>query len=466
MGEFQSFLETSTIHGLSYISTTRKHVRIIWTAVVIAGFITASFLIEESFRAWSDNPITTTIETRPISEIKFPKVTVCPPKDTYTDLNNVLMDNVNRTFEYDLTNENTSVYQVLEKFIIFFQTEDFKHRLARLNTFIEQDRYKNWYQSKSNAKLPAGNELSIETSATSGVITSPYFQDDLNLDKFDKIAEYFVNIYSPYRKKMTLNLKIEYETLENFECLRISGHHTGTVTNCLQHNTTFYELNWPNFQKTTIQFKRVASLSTTSIKEVLKLRKVTGFRLSWKYSSNSTKGVTKSYPKFTIANKVFVGFSNLIFEMEENQKEILWEVVREVFSIIYIIYSFTSFRQTKAEYKFEIEHPPYLGYCTFGYNCYNGKQDLYIEILGVIARKMNMEEKASLSLLPVYENISDELLAEAAQFYIYLVTDQDRYLMHWYRKFSDILECGSLSRSIGEFNTVLKYRAISSQLLV
>ena len=69
---------------------------------------------------------------------------------------------------------------------------------------------------------------------------------------------------------------------------------------------------------------------------------------------------------------------------------------------------------------------------------------------------MNMEEKASLSLLPVYENISDELLAEAAQFYIYLVTDQDRYLMHWYRKFSDILECGSLSRSIGEFNTVLK----------
>ena len=97
-----------------------------------------------------------------------------------------------------------------------------------------------------------------------------------------------------------------------------------------------------------------------------------------------------------------------------------------------------------------------MGYCTFGYNCYNGKQDLYIEILGVIARKMNMEEKASLSLLSVYENISDELLAEAAQFYIYLVTDQDRYLMHWYRKFSDILECGSLSRSIGEFNTVLK----------
>ena len=69
---------------------------------------------------------------------------------------------------------------------------------------------------------------------------------------------------------------------------------------------------------------------------------------------------------------------------------------------------------------------------------------------------MNMEGKASLSLLPVYDKISDELLAEAAQFYIYLVTDQDRYWMHWYKRFRDILECGSLSRSIGGFNTFLK----------
>ena len=29
----------------------------------------------------------TTIETLPISELKFPKVTVCPPKNTFTDLN-------------------------------------------------------------------------------------------------------------------------------------------------------------------------------------------------------------------------------------------------------------------------------------------------------------------------------------------------------------------------------------------
>ena len=113
----------------------------------------------------------------------------------------------------------------------------------------------------------------------------------------------------------------------------------------------------------------------------------------------------------------------------------------------------TYFRQTKAEYKLEIEDSRF-NYCTFGYNCFNGKQDLYIEILGVIARKMNMEGKASLSLLPVYDKISDELLAEAAQFYIYLVTDQDRYWMHWYKRFSDILECGSLSRSIGGFLNV------------
>ena len=443
MGEFRSFLESSTIHGLSYISTTRKHVRIIWTAIVIACFIAASILIEESFKTWSDNPITTTIETRPISEIKFPKVTVCPSKDTFTDLNNVLMEIGNKTFEYDLTNENTSVYQVLEKFITFFQHEDFKQRFAKIETFIEHDRFKNWYQSKSNAKFPAGDELSIETSAPSGVITSPYFQEGFDLEKFDKMAQYFVHIISPYRVQMTLYLKVEYETLENYECLRVHGIRTGTVTNCLPNDKKFFETNWFNFRKTTIVFTRVASLSSTSIKEVLMLRNVTGFRLSWKFSTNITTDLAQTYkPKFTLPNKAFIGFSNLLFEMKEHKMGDLWKVVREVetFKLKFPelkLYSFSSFRQTKAEYKLEIED---IGraFCTFGYNCYNGRQDLYIQILEVIAQKMNM--KASLSLLPVYDNISDLLLAQAAQFYIYLVTDQNKYWMKWYK--------GSLSKIV------------------
>ena len=326
MGEFKSFLESSTIHGLSYISATRKHIRIIWTAIVITGFISAFILIEESFQTWSDNPISTTIETRPITEVKFPKVTVCPPKDSFTDLNDVLVNIGNKTFDYDLTNESNSVYQVLEKFTTFFQNEDFKKRVTKLNTFTEHNRYRNWYQSKSKANYPAGDELSIETSSPFGEITSPFFQEDLDFEKFDNIALYYVHILSPYDEDVTLNLKIEYETLENYECLRISGYRSGTISNCLQTDQNFTEIHWTNFRKTTIMFKRVADMSTTSIKEVFNSKKVTGFRLSWKFSTNATY---KS--RHTTPNKVFIGVSNLLNERKDIQMEILWKVVREAF---------------------------------------------------------------------------------------------------------------------------------------
>ena len=81
------FLESSTIHGLAHISTFRKYVRLFWIVVVIAGFTGAGVLINTSFQSWDESPIMTTIETLPIKDFKFPKLTVCPPKDTYTNLN-------------------------------------------------------------------------------------------------------------------------------------------------------------------------------------------------------------------------------------------------------------------------------------------------------------------------------------------------------------------------------------------
>ena len=92
-----TFFESSTIHGLSYIATTRKYVRKFWILVVIVGFVGASLIIKESFASWSESPVKTTIETLPISDIKFPKITVCPPKNTFTDLNYDLMITENLT---------------------------------------------------------------------------------------------------------------------------------------------------------------------------------------------------------------------------------------------------------------------------------------------------------------------------------------------------------------------------------
>ena len=101
----KQYLDSSSVHGMSYISSTRKLLKVFWVVVVSAGFTGAAILIYQSFQAWDESPITTTIETRPIREIKFPKVTVCPPKNTYTDLNYDLMITENMTVHDDTRKE-------------------------------------------------------------------------------------------------------------------------------------------------------------------------------------------------------------------------------------------------------------------------------------------------------------------------------------------------------------------------
>ena len=103
MEGWSEFLKSSTIHGLSYIPITKKHVRLFWIMIVTMSFIGAGFMIYLSFKDWAENPIKTTLKTRPIKEITLPKVTVCPPKNTYTNLNyditmleNMTMDNDTR----------------------------------------------------------------------------------------------------------------------------------------------------------------------------------------------------------------------------------------------------------------------------------------------------------------------------------------------------------------------------------
>ena len=101
----RTFLESSSIHGLSYVASTRKVTRIGWLFIVMISFLCAVNFIFASFQSWSDNPVTTTIETLPLSEIRLPKVTVCPPKNTFTDLNYELKQNENITFSKESREE-------------------------------------------------------------------------------------------------------------------------------------------------------------------------------------------------------------------------------------------------------------------------------------------------------------------------------------------------------------------------
>ena len=87
MEAVREFLESSSIHGLGHVASTRQSLlRLLWIFLVFSGFTVAAVLIQQSFSSWADSPISTTIETLPITEIDFPNVTVCPARNSFTSL--------------------------------------------------------------------------------------------------------------------------------------------------------------------------------------------------------------------------------------------------------------------------------------------------------------------------------------------------------------------------------------------
>ena len=81
MDKVKEYLESSTIHGLSYISTSKSRIaKAGWLIIVVLGFGSAGYLILSSFSDWASSPVSTTITPHPVSDLPFPDVTICPPK--------------------------------------------------------------------------------------------------------------------------------------------------------------------------------------------------------------------------------------------------------------------------------------------------------------------------------------------------------------------------------------------------
>ena len=170
----KNYLESSTIHGLTYISTTSKYVRVFWIMFIIAGFTAAGAIIYQSFETWADTPISTTTETRSIREITFPKVTVCPPKGTYTSLNFDLKNVENRT---DLERENS--IELKEYAFKQLYDEMFRRVMKNLTKLEENNRYFNWYHGLT--KIELYNHMKgvhhVHTCATNGHVSTQYFDE-------------------------------------------------------------------------------------------------------------------------------------------------------------------------------------------------------------------------------------------------------------------------------------------------
>ena len=289
-----TFLESSTIHGLTYISTTRKYVRIFWILVVITGFVGASLLIKESFDSWSESPVKTIIDTLPISEIKFPKVTVCPPKNTFTDLNYDLMMTENIKLTEEMKDDIFRfAFEVVNQDMSFLQAE-----WRKLN---EQDRPYNWYNGYTKIQPPyivlgAFNypEIHIDTSATSGVVTTQHYGEQFRPDLVEKRLLYTVNVWPPEsvreNENVTLHFKVEKVSMPglsgvNQDRVSIKGYSSIGADQTVVHTNFTPPGGTEGYDRTygfIRLYRRVSSMDVGQIK----LDQMPGFRFSWRYTGS------------------------------------------------------------------------------------------------------------------------------------------------------------------------------------
>ena len=297
MEGINTFLETSTIHGLTYISTTRKYARLFWIIVVVTGFVGASLLIKESFDSWSESPIKTTVETLPIAEIRLPKVTVCPPKSSYTDLNYDLMMTENITLTGEVRDE-------LFKYAVEVINED-SYSENNWTKLHEEDKFYNWYHGYNHIGSPYYDDFNglsayINTAAISGVVTTQHYGEQYRPELVERKLVYFVHLYPPLsvgdNTNVTLHLKLEKVPMTG---LARGSVDIVTIDNLEDEQTTVYRNITPPLYETVPSGSFVAPVANFRIMllwrdvssedvESQKLDLMPGFRFSWWYSGEVT----------------------------------------------------------------------------------------------------------------------------------------------------------------------------------
>ena len=283
----RTFLESSTIHGLGYISSTRKNVRLFWILIVIMGFSGAGLLIKSSFKSWSESPVKTTIETLPITRITLPKLTVCPPRNTFTNLNYDMMINENKTLTEEMRDEMFDfALHVIQENTVY----------TNYSPLIEYDRFYNRYHGYTKPNNPIsttqGLTYLIDTCATSGAITTQYYGERFQPDLVRKKLYYRVTVNPPQslpdNKNFTLHLHLEKVSVPSgLDRLSISKKGLNFGYAHLDTDQMTFYTNFTNSKKI-VKTILTRDISNNDL-DTLNMDVMPGFRFKWWYTSTEVK---------------------------------------------------------------------------------------------------------------------------------------------------------------------------------
>ena len=276
--------------------------RVFWIMIVVTGFSLAGVLIKEAFNMWDEAPISSDIETLPLTKITLPKVTVCPPRNTYTNLNYDLMMTANMTVDNNTRNE------LIDFALELIQDETFKNFMSNLSLIEEENRFYNWYYAYTdltfpywgyprmcnynlNKNLPECQNptllFNLKTKAF-GTLTTKYFEQAIEKNMLQKDFQTIISIRPPRNvvgnNNISLYFEINKDILDGLDkFFDDNGNHYDGI------NTVFLNFTPPQ------QFYEFSYQRILSNFENLEMTQMTGFRIKWYYYSANEHFVPEIY---------------------------------------------------------------------------------------------------------------------------------------------------------------------------
>ena len=417
MEGMKELFESSSIHGVAHILSEKKLFKLLWIIVVFSGFIGAGVIIRQSFQGWEDSPISTTIETRPISSLSFPEVVVCPARNSFTTLSPELLRTENQTLD-DETKQK--MLDVLLNATFDLRSDEKFREMTRL---YEKDKFLNWYRGYSEIKYPTEDGIKrfyrISTSAPSGSFSTPFFGESFNEEDFLLELSVQVSIYVPTalrsNRSISLVIEIDYDIEEN-EMTRLSED-----VKVYSSNTKFseYEQLNANFTKYKKEFPlqgdRYYNLvysrrMSESEYQLWTSKRHKGMRATWHYNET-----VQPDQKYMSENKEFIQLVHVLFD---NQSEVFERLKEERHNSLNIYHE-----------------------------CHHGK-------LSGVTGEVQLPSFDNTSTEPLSENvISEDILNTAGWFYFYFThcPDDNIDMRDFYKELFDKFSMRTILTTLARF---------------
>ena len=312
MDGIREYLENSTIHGMNHILKTSRMVRAAWIVIVLMGFSWSGLLIYQSVDNWQQNPVATTISTNPIHQITFPIIYVCPPKNSYTNLNHDIINTHNTTLTDDQIQQ---LKYIVDEKIEESEKEKF---IYEINKYYEENKFLNWYLELSepiiiNSYYVFGYDKQLiyyKNSASSGSIGTPYFKEQFQYEKFYYLVHYeytITGISKTDNTTLILELDIDLKEITGGSETLVITSYTREHDYLHHSQVASYRLTGPMKKKIKLGASNISEIKITFERDIHSVyvenwssRRMTGFQIRWYYVDNNNTQVNNQDRKLTI----------------------------------------------------------------------------------------------------------------------------------------------------------------------